>query len=292
MTWQPVDRATLETWIADALAERDDDVRAAWADMCIEPEKWRCSPWGDAGGGFWAVAIDGDEVLWFNDIEQGFNRSRFTERGVIAEYRCNQDDLDAVLERLAHDLSDRTWARLRPTDVPADLVGPGTIVKRQTSYWDLRADGLASYRVHVRGKVEARFVSAAYPTVQLLTRHPLLDMYAEPGATLFFAGRPSRSRVLADAIAGAVRDASGGWRSLADHGTSADAIARALSSGHGLVLRAPAPICAAAAAILEAAGVAPSVVIGARGGAARPLQVLLLGVGALVADAFAFERLP
>ncbi len=41
-------------------------------------------------------------MLWFNDIEEGFNVSRFEEAGQIPhdEYWCNQDELHLVLRSL------------------------------------------------------------------------------------------------------------------------------------------------------------------------------------------------
>ena len=38
---------------------------------------WASHPYGDLGGGFWVVALLGETVVWFNDIEDGFNRSHF-----------------------------------------------------------------------------------------------------------------------------------------------------------------------------------------------------------------------
>jgi hypothetical protein len=63
--------------------------------------KWRCSPFGDDSGGFWAVAVDGERVLWFNDIEDGFNWSRCTVRGRIDEYLCDQREFGPILETIA-----------------------------------------------------------------------------------------------------------------------------------------------------------------------------------------------
>jgi hypothetical protein len=44
-----------------------------------------------------------DRVLWYNDIEEGFNVSRFTTVGSIpsTEYWCNQDELRWALSALA-----------------------------------------------------------------------------------------------------------------------------------------------------------------------------------------------
>jgi hypothetical protein len=64
-----------------------------WQAIRVEPAKWQLHPWGDMGGGFWVVAIFGQYVLWFNDIEGGFNLSRYRAFGKIDEYCCNQDEL-------------------------------------------------------------------------------------------------------------------------------------------------------------------------------------------------------
>jgi hypothetical protein len=65
-----------------------------WEAIRITPEKWALPPWGDLGGGFWVVAIIGEMVIWYNDIEEGFNRSNYRRYGTIEQYRCNQDELE------------------------------------------------------------------------------------------------------------------------------------------------------------------------------------------------------
>lgn len=64
MKWAPLTHEALEDMIAKGLERMDDSVRVAWEAMRISPQKWRCSPWGDKGGGFWVVAeTDGYVVL-------------------------------------------------------------------------------------------------------------------------------------------------------------------------------------------------------------------------------------
>ena len=100
--WTPVSRAELNDLIAADLRDASDEERAYFNSVAVEPSKWRQSPYGDEGGGFWAVAVDGDRVLWYNDIEEGFNVSRFTVLGTIPddEYWCNQDQLPWALPNL------------------------------------------------------------------------------------------------------------------------------------------------------------------------------------------------
>ena len=102
MEWTPIDREELQRWIERGLEAGGDDVCALFARIAREPAKWQLHPWGDLGGGFWVVAVLGNRVVWFNDIEDGFNISTFTEEGVIPsdEYRCNQDELHWALNTL------------------------------------------------------------------------------------------------------------------------------------------------------------------------------------------------
>ena len=95
MDWAPIKRETLDELIAEQLAEATAEERALFARTAVTPAKWQLSPWGDEGGGFWVVAVMEDRVLWYNDIEAGFNVSQFTTPGTIpsGEYWCNQDEL-------------------------------------------------------------------------------------------------------------------------------------------------------------------------------------------------------
>src|SRR6185436_7083837 len=103
MDWEPISRESLDELIASELAESTTEDRALFAGAAVAPEKWQLSPWGDRGHGFWVVAVIEDRVLWYNDIEDGFNVSRFVTRGTIpsTEYWCNQDELRWALPALA-----------------------------------------------------------------------------------------------------------------------------------------------------------------------------------------------
>lgn len=74
--------------------------RRFWEAIRIEPQKWASHPYGDLGGGFWAVALVGQTVVWFNDIEDGFNRSHYTTHGTIGAYWCNQDQLEWTVQHI------------------------------------------------------------------------------------------------------------------------------------------------------------------------------------------------
>ena len=274
--------------IATALASHDAGVRAAWGRIRLEPERWRCSPWGDDDGGFRAVALDGDQVLWFNEIEEGFNWSPWSSRGTIGEYGCNQTTFEDILEGIAQTLSAVVRAALRESEVPAEIAGPGSIVLRQTTYWEVRAATRDHVRIHFRDKVEAAFTPAPYASVELTSHHPLLVQYDDPMRSLYFSGTATDARALAATLERTIRAASQAWRGLADHGETVDGVERRLRAGHGMLMSAPTSVCAVVAAALEEAGVSASVVGGAA--AARPgKRVLLLGRSYVVASGFAFE---
>lgn len=100
MSWSPISRDAVAVEIQAGVARLTADQREAWLRVRQPLEKWRLSPEGDDGGGFWVAGLDGDRVIWFNDIESGFEVSPFAERGVIGEYRCDQFELPHVIQQL------------------------------------------------------------------------------------------------------------------------------------------------------------------------------------------------
>jgi hypothetical protein len=100
--WKPISLPELQALITSDVDACTDEQRAWFARVAFAPEKWSQSPWGDLGGGFWAVAVDEDRVLWYNDIEDGFNVSYFTRRGEIPgdEYWCDKSSLGPALRAL------------------------------------------------------------------------------------------------------------------------------------------------------------------------------------------------
>jgi hypothetical protein len=247
MSWTALTRDELEAMLSSALSQYDQDVGSDWERIRIRPEKWQCSPWGDLGEGFWAVAINDGNVLWYNDIEDGFNWSRYSKRGVIDDYWCNQDEFEEILERFAKERSERTWRSLKEEDVPEVLKRPGRIRQRQTTYWQLEPLNTASLRVHFRDKVEYWFAGDDYLEVLLLDAHPLLTDYSEPTKELFIAGTTFNPTRLANQLDEHIRTQTDGWRTLAAYETM-DAV-ELLAGGHGLLLRAPESICSSTAAL-------------------------------------------
>ncbi len=113
--WQPISENALLAMIVTAETAMEPSALALWERIRIRPVKWALTPWGDLGGGFWVVAVAGQECVWFNDIEDGFNTSRFKAFGRIADYWCNQDELHHTMYFLV---------QRAETDAPQFKLGP------------------------------------------------------------------------------------------------------------------------------------------------------------------------
>ena len=106
MDWKPISEAGIWDSINEAYERMSPEQRRMWETIKIDPEKWSQEPYGNEGKGFWVVAIIGNTVIWFNDIEDGYNRSTFTEYGKINEYHCNQDDLESQVQNVINQVRD------------------------------------------------------------------------------------------------------------------------------------------------------------------------------------------
>ena len=106
--WEPISETALKARVAQGVARMSPAQLRLWEAVRIEPEKWQQHPYGDQGEGFWVVAIVGRTVLWFNDIEDGFNRSRYASYGTIDDYWCNQDELELAVQYLGNAIEQGT----------------------------------------------------------------------------------------------------------------------------------------------------------------------------------------
>lgn len=99
-TWQPITLSELQKLIRATEQKLEGNLLSFWQSIKTDPVKWQEKNYGTEGGGFWVVAIYHHQIIWYNDIEEGFNLSHFTTPGHIDEYSCNQDELLWVLRRL------------------------------------------------------------------------------------------------------------------------------------------------------------------------------------------------
>ena len=89
----PISEATLLRYLEVGEYKMRPQELAFWSRIRISPVKWQLSPWADLDGGFWVVSVVGQQCIWYNAIEEGFNVTPFTTFGVIGEYTCNQAEL-------------------------------------------------------------------------------------------------------------------------------------------------------------------------------------------------------
>lgn len=77
-----------------------------WKCIAIAPIRWALKPYGNLSGGFWVVAILGQSVIWYNDVEDGFDISPYSTLGEIATYSANQFELQHVLQQVINRVTD------------------------------------------------------------------------------------------------------------------------------------------------------------------------------------------
>ncbi len=100
-TWTPISESHLLGLIEVSEYEMDDYSKFLWEQIKLpKQEKWKQSPMGDEGGGFWVVATYGKTCIYYNDIEDGFNQSSFSQWGTIDKYRCSQIELHHLVHSL------------------------------------------------------------------------------------------------------------------------------------------------------------------------------------------------
>ena len=112
MTWS----ATTESQIWDAINAAEAKMSAEqlrlWECISIIPNKWVQRTYGDLVGGFWAVAILGRFVVWFNDIEDGFDISEYSVYGEITGYGASQDSLEVAVQHLVNKIANGLGRRI------------------------------------------------------------------------------------------------------------------------------------------------------------------------------------
>lgn len=113
MDLKSISEAELWDSINDAFDRMTLEQRRVWDVIKIHPEKWQQEPWGNESKGFWVVAIIGSNVIWFNDIEDGYNQSTYTNYGTIEEYYCNQDELEWAVQNVINMLKDGHYSARR-----------------------------------------------------------------------------------------------------------------------------------------------------------------------------------
>ena len=288
MEWTPASEKDIRAMIDDGLARAEDSVRLAWETMRTEPEKWKCSPWGDAGGGFWVVGERDGQIVWYNDIEGGFNTSSFCERGTIDEYNCNQGDFYEYLLTLPEALQAEDFARQEPDcAVSGWRLTPGRLGCRKTTYWEVYPNEGNPIRIHFSGQRESRFVRVDYDIIQIHDLHPLLIDYCDSWMSLYVDGRVTAVDQIVSAVDRTIVAETQGWRDAEHYLAHGGPTEEVLSGGYGLLLKGPQSIVARVADTVRPFGVESSLI--PDWNVPGPVRALLVGENFVVAESFRLE---
>lgn len=289
MTWQPTTLSELQELVDSDLAEADDDVIELWQAIRVQPVKWSCSPMGELGGWFWVIAKHEGTVLWYNDIEDGFNASPVLQEGVISDYGCEQHDLELCLRRIVATQQTATSpSHLGSGETPDCLRRPSSIVRRQTSYWTIQPSVGPSWRVHFTDKVEFFFAQSDISSVDVRSEHPLLADHCEPWQTLYFRGVPREPETLLVQAQESVSAITEGWRSL-DQYLNRHA---PLTGGYGALLSAPIAVSSNIARLLNEHGCQTSLLPFRPAPKDGDFKVCLFDRSYVIARDFRFALLP
>ena len=98
MDWRPASIEDVQQIVAKDLAACDAEQRATFAKYAVEPYIAPITRYGK-NETVVVVARKGNEAIYYEDVEEGFNVSPVTEDGRIAEHWCNQDELGFALSR-------------------------------------------------------------------------------------------------------------------------------------------------------------------------------------------------
>lgn len=162
------------------------------------------------------------------------------------------------------------------------------IVRRQTTYWDIRGDDDRTRRLHFVGKEESVFHESRVTSVDVVEQHPVLADYEHSWEGLYLTARAPPAAGLLTDLRAAIERLTGGWRS-AEHYFNPHGVERILGFGSGLLLAAPVPIVQACSTALGRCAVTHSRLPGR---AARwPRRALVAGASFVVAVSFRSEVL-
>jgi hypothetical protein len=96
MEWQPATVEEVMKIVRDDLAECDEEQFVAFKRYAVEPYVAPILRYGEMENAV-VVARRGDEVIYWEDVEEGFNLSPVAPDGRILEHWCNQDELRFAL---------------------------------------------------------------------------------------------------------------------------------------------------------------------------------------------------
>ncbi|WP_282628984.1 hypothetical protein [Empedobacter sedimenti] len=99
MDWTPISLKELNTIIETSVAVMDTEVLSFWNSIKIVPEKRQAPTYSD-NDYFWVVGKTEKYIIYYNDIEEGFNISLENNLSYIEVTSAEQDELHFSLIKL------------------------------------------------------------------------------------------------------------------------------------------------------------------------------------------------
>ena len=97
-SWTPASVDAVKQIVAHDLSQCDADQLAAFAKFAVPPFAAAIHRYGKLESVV-VVARRGNELIYWEDVDEGFNVSPMAADGSVLEHWCNQDDLGVALNR-------------------------------------------------------------------------------------------------------------------------------------------------------------------------------------------------
>ena len=94
--WRPITEGEMRDLLEEQLAACTPERREVFERYRVSPYRAPLIRYGKKELVF-VVAVKDGEALYYEDVEDGFNRSPLSESGEILQHWCNQDDLQDAL---------------------------------------------------------------------------------------------------------------------------------------------------------------------------------------------------
>jgi hypothetical protein len=104
MASQPFTEVQIWDEINSAVQRMSPEQARLWECAKIVPAKWNEPRYGAAQKGFWAVAVMGQTVVWYDDIEDGFVVTECVHFGTIAGDSSGDTSLEGAMQELVNRL--------------------------------------------------------------------------------------------------------------------------------------------------------------------------------------------
>jgi hypothetical protein len=99
MSWMPISKDALENEIASQCKDISDEELAYFNKIRVPLESVKIERWGNTESVF-VVAKAGATIIFYEDIEEGFEITELNEQGAISDYGASQFTLQQVINQL------------------------------------------------------------------------------------------------------------------------------------------------------------------------------------------------